>query len=209
MPLGSNLDSNRNSGPDNHKLMIGGNIFNMGNSAAARENDLSAVVTTVVGFTHKLDTPTSDQALDRMGYYHGEQATLSSFDVDSFFAEAGRDFNTSNGKFTGKIFINLTRLWHQHFLNTVTAELRFGHKVDAQIRLYEAISAVDQNFQSIGENLVADNEDELLVNGTFGAYVRQAPDLLMNFKNAKQAFESYNGPEIGSTLTWLLGDGMF
>ncbi|MEM7403774.1 MAG: hypothetical protein AAF458_00715 [Pseudomonadota bacterium] len=213
--FGFNYDLNRNSGPDNHRVLIGNNVLSVANTNAARENDVAATATVIGGFTHRLDSPTGDKAFGRAGWYHGEQATLSSFDIDLLFGEVGRDFNTSFGRFTTKVFGSAMRLSHQNFLNSVGGEVRFDHKVNDDIRLYEAIRGENQNFQPIGENVLADNEDGMFYNVTFGMHMKASPTFLIdahariNVKNAKQQFEAYEGPEFGSTFTWLLGDGMF
>lgn len=213
--FGFNYDTNRNSGPDNHRVVIGNNVLSVANTNAARENDVAAAATVLAGFNHRLDSPTGDKAFGRIGLYHGEQATLSSFDIDLLFGEVGRDFNTSFGRFTTKVFGSALRLSHQNFLNSVGGELRFDHKVNDDIRLYEAIRGENQNFQPIGENVRADNEDGMFYNLTMGMHMKASPTLLidaharLNVKNAKQQFEAYEGPEFGTTFTWLLGDGMF
>ncbi len=213
--LGLQTDTNRTSGPDGDIIQIGGTNLNINGTAASRKEDYAGTASVVGGFTHRLGNAQGDKIFGQAGVYHGEQASLDSFDVSLLFGEFGRDFNTSYGKWTVKGFGSTTRLSHENFLNSIGGEIRFDHKVDSQIRLYESFRTEHQNFQPIGENLAADNEDGLLHNATFGMHYKMRPDLLVdahvrvNWKNARQQFDSYAGREAGATVTWLMGEGTF
>lgn len=213
--VGVNYDTNRTSGPDGDIIQVFGTPRSVAGTAAEQDNDFALVGSGMVGFTHDLGSPRGDELFGRVVGYIGEQNKLSSFDIQAIYAELGRNWNHSFGTFTGKGHASATRLSHENYLNSFGGEVRFDHKVSEVIRLYEAIDIEKRNYQPIGENATADNNDAMVYGFTFGGRYRADPRFFVDahvriaVTNARRQFESHRGPEFAATGTWLLDDGLF
>ena len=158
-------------------------------------------------------------------YFHDEQTTEDTFDVQAFVLNVGGVYHSPLGfDVVPSVFRTHLRLSRATLFQDVGVNLRFEREFGPRIKAFASARLSDQTFSPISENTTSPERDGRQIEGSVGATfvigptMQIAADYLHFDKRAKGGniagrgifkFFSYDRDQVRLTHTWLLGGGQF
>ena len=213
LTLGVHYDSNRPSAPRRGTRLL----FDVPVDVSGEEDDVGYLGIVSFRVDHDLGYQDRHELFGMVTYYHDEQVTQDTQDVQSFMVEAGGIYRSPfwDIDVVPSVFRTHLRLSRETFFQDIGANLRFERDFTPRIKAFASTRISDQTFSPITETRTAQDRDGRQIEGMVGGrYVisptmRISGDLLHLDKSAKGEFFSYNRDQVRLEHTWLLGGGQF
>ena len=213
LTLGVHYDSNRPSAPRRGTRLL----FDVPVDVSGEEDDVGYLGIVSFRVDHDLGYQDRHELFGMVTYYHDEQVTQDTQDVQSFMVEAGGIYRSPfwDIDVVPSVFRTHLRLSRETFFQDIGANLRFERDFTPRIKAFASTRISDQTFSPITETRTAQDRDGRQIEGMVGGrYVisptmRISGDLLHLDKSAKGEFFSYYRDQVRLEHTWLLGGGQF
>ena len=213
LTLGVHYDSNRPSAPRRGTRLL----FDVPVDVSGEEDDVGYLGIVSLRVDHDLGYQDRHELFGMVTYYHDEQVTQDTQDVQSFMVEAGGIYRSPfwDIDVVPSVFRTHLRLSRETFFQDIGANLRFERDFTPRIKAFASTRISDQTFSPITETRTAQDRDGRQIEGMVGGrYVisptmRISGDLLHLDKSAKGEFFSYYRDQVRLEHTWLLGGGQF
>lgn len=166
---------------------------------------------------HDLGYQERHELFGALTYYHDEQVSEDTFDLQSFAVEAGGVYRRGpwGVTITPTAFFTHLELSRETFFKDYGLDLRFERNFGPRLIVFVGARISDRDFEGIAENTAAALRDGRRIEGMAGASYVMSPtmrvtgDYLRFDKNAKADFFGYDRDQVRLSHTWLLAGGQF
>ncbi len=217
LSLGAHFDTNRNFAPESGQRLVAGIPFEVGDE----EDDVGYIGVGTIRVVHDLGYQDKHELFGSLTYYHDEQVTQDTQDLQSFVATGGGAYRNAYAGIDVIPSLSYThvRLSRETFFQELGGELRFERSFGAGIEGFASTRLSTQTFSPIRENTTSQERDGRQISGTIGGSYVFSPISLLSAdftfldKSAKgrlgAEFFSFTRTQIRLNHTLLLGGGQF
>ena len=203
--------------PEDEQRLVVGVPFDVG----AEEDDVGWIGVGNIRVDHDLGYQDKHELFGSLTYYHDEQVTQDTQDLQSFVVTGGGAYRNAYAGIDVIPSLSYThiRLSRETFFQEVGGELRFERSFGAGIEGFASARLSTQTFSPIRENTTSQQRDGRQFSGTIGGSFVLTPisllsgDLTILDKSAKGSlgagFFSFTRAQIRLSHTWLMGGGQF
>ena len=189
LSLGVHYDTNRTFVPEDEQRLVVGVPFDVG----AEEDDVGWIGVGNIRVDHDLGYQDKHELFGSLTYYHDEQVTQDTQDLQSFVVTGGGAYRNAYAGIDVIPSLSYThiRLSRETFFQEVGGELRFERSFGAGIEGFASARLSTQTFSPIRENTTSQQRDGRQFSGTIGGSF------------------AFTRAQIRLSHTWLMGGGQF
>ena len=213
--FGPHYDSNRNASPTSgRRLFLDFETVVTGDDEKSHDWAWTGIGNLTV--RHDPGLQAKHELFASLTYFHDEQVTLDTQDLQSASLEGGVKIPLPNDySFTPAVFASNLRLSREHFYSSLGVGVRIDKKVTPQLEWFFEGRFTDENFHGISETTAAVQRNgyrydyTLSGNYTISPVQRVGLTYVWTEKHAARNFNAYIGQKATVSYTRLMDRGQF
>lgn len=219
LSLGAHYDTNRTATPRSNSELAFDNRISVGDE----QDDVGYLGIGRIRVDHDLGFQERHEVFGALTYFHDEQTTEDTFDLQAFILEAGGIYRGAfldhdtipSFDIIPSVFVTHLRLSRANFFKEYGFDVRLARRFGPRISGGVGVRLSDQTFRTISESRVSTLRDGRRIEGILSATfiinprMRIAGEYLHFDKNAKADFFAYDRDQFRLNHSWALGEGQF